>query len=258
VTAPTFEFLPAVDVRDGRAVRLVQGDFHRETVYGEDPVAVARAFAEAGAGWIHVVDLDAARTGEPANRATVEAMCAAVAPFGVRVQSGGGVRDEGAAVSLVEAGVDRVVVGTAAVEDDTLVNRLADRLPGQVAVGLDARGREVAVRGWAEGSGVDVVDLARRLTDAGVAALIVTQIARDGTMAGPDLDGLATVLEATSVPVIASGGVGALAHVRALAMLDAGGRRLAGVVVGRALYEGRFGLGEALAVSREARASAGA
>jgi phosphoribosylformimino-5-aminoimidazole carboxamide ribotide isomerase len=258
VTPPPFELYPAVDLREGRAVRLVQGDFDRETVYGDDPVAVARAFAEAGARWVHVVDLDAARTGEPANRATVGAICAALVPVGVSVQCGGGVRDEAAAGELVEAGVERVVVGTAAVEDPAFVTGLAERFPGRVAVGLDARGREVAVRGWAQGSGVDLVDLVDRLSDAGVAALIVTQIARDGTMAGPDLDGLAAVLAATDVPVIASGGVGELGHLRELAALDAGGRRLAGAIVGRALYEGRFDLGEALAVTREARAGAGA
>lgn len=236
------DLYPAIDLRGGRCVRLYQGDYDRETVYGDDPVAVARGFADAGSPWIHVVDLDAARSGEPRNRPAVAAIAGAVA---VPVQTGGGVRDEAAAEALVEAGVARVVLGTVATEDPALVRRLAARLP--VAVGLDARGRDVAVRGWEQGSGLDLLDLARTYTDAGVAALIVTEIGRDGTLAGPDLEGLAAVLAATPVPVIASGGVGSLADLEALAALEAEGRRLAGAIVGRALYEGTFGIAEALA-----------
>ncbi|MCU0268019.1 MAG: 1-(5-phosphoribosyl)-5-[(5-phosphoribosylamino)methylideneamino]imidazole-4-carboxamide isomerase [Acidimicrobiales bacterium] len=235
------ELFPAIDLRDGRCVRLYQGDYERETVYGDDPVAQARAFAGDGAGWLHVVDLDAARTGEPTNRPVVAAIAAAV---DVPVQTGGGVRTEEAAEALAEAGVARVVLGTAALEDPALVRRLASRLP--VAVGLDARGRDVAVRGWEQGSGRDLLDLARDYTDAGVAALIVTEIGRDGTLAGPDLDGLAAVLAATPVEVVASGGVGTLDDLRALAALEVGGRCLAGAIVGRALYDGRFTLVEAL------------
>ena len=150
------ELYPAIDLRDGRCVRLYQGDYDRETVYGDDPVAQARVFAAAGAGWLHVVDLDAARTGVPANRPVVAAIAAAV---DVPVQTGGGVRTEEAADALAEAGVARVVLGTAALEDPALVRRLAARMP--VAVGLDARGRDVAVRGWEKGSGRDLLDLAR-------------------------------------------------------------------------------------------------
>jgi phosphoribosylformimino-5-aminoimidazole carboxamide ribotide isomerase len=235
---------PAIDVRAGRAVRLQQGDFDQETVYDDDPVAVARAFASAGAEWIHVVDLDAARTGEPANLAVVEAIAAAVAP---RVQTGGGVRSVAAAGQLLLAGAARVVVGTAAVENPALVDDLCTLHPGQVAVGLDARGREVAVRGWTESSGADLVALARRFEASGVAALIVTDIEVDGMMTGPSLSQLGAVLEATSVPVIASGGVGSLDDLAALDRLRAGDRALAGVIVGKALYEGRFTLAEALA-----------
>ena len=237
------DLYPAIDLRGGKCVRLYQGDFDQETVYGEDPVAQALAFQAEGARWIHVVDLDAARTGDPVNRPVIAAIAAAV---DVPVQTGGGVRDEAAAAALVEAGVARVVVGTAAVEDPDLVPRLAKEFP--VAVGLDAHGREVAVRGWVKGSGLDVVDLALRFTDAGVEALVVTEIGRDGTLAGPDTEGLAAVVAATDVPVIASGGVGTLDDLRALAALSAGGRRLAGAICGKAIYEQRFTVSEGVAV----------
>ncbi|MEJ6510615.1 MAG: 1-(5-phosphoribosyl)-5-[(5-phosphoribosylamino)methylideneamino]imidazole-4-carboxamide isomerase [Actinomycetota bacterium] len=236
------DLYPAIDLLDGRAVRLYQGDYARETVYNEDPVAQAKAFAAAGARWIHVVDLDAARTGAPRNREVIAAICDAV---DVPIQTGGGVRSEAAADALFELGVTRVVLGTAALEDPALVRLLASRHP--VAVGLDARGREVAVRGWEEGSGQDLLDVARGFADAGVEALIVTEIGRDGTLEGPDLDGLGEVLEATELPVIASGGVGTLADVIALDALRSAGRRLSGAIVGRALYEGAFTLSDALA-----------
>jgi len=239
------ELYPAIDLRDGRCVRLYQGDYGRETVYGEDPVAQALAFEAEGAAWINVVDLDAARTGEPLNRPVVAAIAAAVS---VPVQTGGGVRDEAAAEALIDAGVARVVLGTAALEHPDLVRRLAPRFP--VAVGLDARGREVAVRGWEEGSGRDLLDVAREFADAGVAALVVTEIGRDGTLQGPDLEGLAAVLDATEIDVIASGGVGSLDDLRALDELEVGGRRLAGAIVGRALYEGAFTLTAALGAAR--------
>jgi phosphoribosylformimino-5-aminoimidazole carboxamide ribotide isomerase len=237
------ELYPAIDLRAGRCVRLTQGDFAAETVYDDDPVAVARAFAAAGAPWIHVVDLDAARTGEPANLAVVERIAEAV-PCAVQV--GGGVRSFDAAEALFLAGATRVVVGTAAVERPALVDELCAHRPGSVAVGLDARGREVAVRGWTEGSGLDLVDLASRFGDAGVAALVVTEIGRDGTMVGPDVDQLSAVLTATATPVIASGGVGDLADLLALAAVEVEGRELAGAIVGRAIYEGRFSVTEAL------------
>ncbi len=244
------DLYPAIDLRDGRCVRLYQGDYDAETVYGDDPVAQARLFADAGAPWVHVVDLDAARTGEPRNRHHVAAVARAIP---VPVQTGGGVRDEAAADALLEAGVARVVLGTAALEDPALVRRLAARAP--VAVGLDARGRDVAVRGWEEGSGRDLLDVARSYEDAGVAALVVTEIGRDGTLEGPDLDGLAAVLEAVEVAVIASGGVGSLDDLRVLAALDVGGRRLSGAIVGRAIYEGAFTVAEALVACEPRRAA---
>ncbi|HET9612369.1 MAG TPA: 1-(5-phosphoribosyl)-5-[(5-phosphoribosylamino)methylideneamino]imidazole-4-carboxamide isomerase [Acidimicrobiales bacterium] len=248
MTVPV-ELYPAIDVRDGRCVRLYQGDYDRETVYGDDPVAQARGFAAEGAPWIHVVDLDAARTGDPRNRSVVGAVAAAV---GVPVQAGGGVRDDAAADALLTGGVRRVVVGTAALDDPGWVRRLAARYPGRVAVGLDARGRDVAVRGWVEGSGHDLVEVARRFDDAGVAALVVTEIGRDGTLAGPALDQLGDALAATTLDVVASGGVGTLDDLRALAGLDVGGRRLSGAIVGRALYEGAFTLADALKVVADA------
>lgn len=232
---------PAIDLLDGRCVRLYQGDYERSTVYGDDPVAQALAFQSEGAPWVHVVDLDAARTGEPRNRPVVAAIAGAL---DVPVQTGGGVRTIETAQALFDAGVARVVLGTAALEDPDLVRRLAADHP--VAVGLDARGSEIAVRGWLEGSGADVIDLAVAYQDAGVAALVVTEISRDGTLSGPDLDGLSRVLAATSVPLIASGGIGSLDDVRDLARLSAGHRRLAGAITGRAVYEGAFTVAEAV------------
>ena len=237
------DLYPAIDLRGGKCVRLYQGDFDQETIYGEDPVAQALAFQAEGARWIHVVDLDAAKTGDPVNRPVIAEIARAV---NVPVQTGGGVRDEAAAAALVEVGVARVVIGTAAVEDPDLVPRLAKEFP--VAVGLDAHGREVAVRGWVKGSGLDVVDLARRFADAGVQALVVTEIGRDGTLAGPDVEGLAAVVAATDVPVIASGGVATLDDLRALAALTVDGRRLAGAICGKAIYEQRFTVSEGVAV----------
>ncbi|CAM8631431.1 HisA Phosphoribosylformimino-5-aminoimidazole carboxamide ribonucleotide (ProFAR) isomerase [Acidimicrobiia bacterium] len=238
------DLYPAIDLRDGRAVRLYQGDYGKETVYNDDPVAQAVAFAEAGAAWIHVVDLDAARSGTPRNREIIAAIADAVS---VPIQTGGGIRDEASADALFAVGVSRIVLGTAALEQPELVRSLASRM--SVAVGLDARGREVAVRGWEEGSGRDLLDVAKEFADAGVEALIVTEIGRDGTLSGPDLVGLGDVLDSTELPVIASGGVGSLDDLRALDALRSGGRRLSGAIVGRALYEGAFTLGEALAAS---------
>jgi phosphoribosylformimino-5-aminoimidazole carboxamide ribotide isomerase len=236
------ELYPAIDVRDGKCVRLYQGDYDRETVYRDNPVEQAQDFAAAGAPWIHVVDLDAARTGEPVNRDVIAAIAAAV---DVPVQTGGGIRDEASAQALFEVGVARVVLGTAALEQPALVHRLARTRP--IAIGLDERDGEIVVRGWERGSGRNALDLVREFEDAGVAAFVVTEIGRDGTLVGPDLDGLGQVLDATHVPVIASGGVGTLADLESLADLQRGTRRLEGAIVGRALYEGRVELISALA-----------
>jgi phosphoribosylformimino-5-aminoimidazole carboxamide ribotide isomerase len=239
------ELYPAIDILDGRCVRLYQGDYERADVYRDDPVGQARQYVDQGATWIHVVDLDAARTGQPRNRALIPGIVDAVE---ARVQVGGGIRDDASAETLLAAGVARVVVGTAAVRDPDWVAQLARRHPGRVAVGLDARGRDVAVEGWTQASGQDLITMARCFEDGGVEALVVTEIGRDGTLIGPDLDQLAAVLEATSVGVVASGGVGSLDDLRALQGLRAGERGVAGAIVGRALYEGTFTLREALGV----------
>ena len=240
------DIYPAIDLRGGRCVRLVEGDFDRETVYGDDPVAVAEAFAAAGARWIHVVDLDAAHSGEPVNRAVVRAIAAAVGD--VRVQCGGGVRTLADADELISAGVARVVIGTAAIEEPSLVGEVAARWPGQVAVGVDHRDGEVRVRGWVEGGGRRVDDLIREVITAGAGAVVVTDISRDGNMAGPDVEGLGPLLNRTGAPIIASGGVRSLDDVRALAGIrSADGRGLTGIIAGRAIYERRLDVAQAVA-----------
>lgn len=236
------ELFPSIDLRRGRVVRLHQGDFARETVYGDDPVAVARSYADAGATWIHVVDLDASRR-DGSNREAIIDLAAAV---DVPVQAGGGVRD----ASLLDAGVARVVLGSAAVDDPGLVARLGRSHPGRVVVGLDHRDGEVRVRGWEEGSGRRLHDLVAELALPGVAAFVVTDISRDATLAGPDIDGYAALLDATAVPMVSSGGVGTLDDLQALATLEVAGRRLAGAIVGKALYDGRFTVVEALRAVR--------
>ncbi len=234
------QLFPAIDLRGGRCVRLHQGDFAAETVYADDPAEVAKAFAAAGASWLHVVDLDAARSGELTNLKQVAAIVSAAS---VPVQYGGGVRSLEAAARLAEAGVSRVVIGTAALEDPALVSAIAARQP--VALGLDVRGRELAVQGWLFAGGLS---LAEALVAAPkVDAVVVTQISTDGTLAGPDMKLLDEALAMTEQPIIASGGVGKLEDLRRLACLRQGGRGLAGVIVGRALYEGTVNVAEALA-----------
>jgi phosphoribosylformimino-5-aminoimidazole carboxamide ribotide isomerase len=240
------ELYPAIDLRGGRVVQLVQGDFDRERDHGDDPVAIARRFVDAGATWIHTVDLDAARTGEPANRHLIAAIAAAV---DVPVQAGGGVRSVEAARALRDVGVARVVLGTAALEAPELVAEIAE--DQAVALGLDVRGREVVVRGWAEGSGVDWADALSRLETSGAEAVVVTQVEVEGLMGGADLAGLAEVVAATALEVIASGGVGELADLVALDGVEGGGRRLAGAIVGTAIYEGRLDVAEAVAALKE-------
>lgn len=248
------ELYPAIDLRGGRCVRLVEGDFDRETAYSDDPVAVARVFQAAGVRWIHVVDLDGARTGVSANRGVVGEIAAAVRGGNVRVQAGGGIRSLDDAEALRAAGVARVVLGTAAVERPQLVAEIAGRWPGGVAVGLDHRQGEVRVRGWTEGGGRRVAEIVPEAIEAGAAAVIVTDIARDGRLSGPDVAGLSDLLAATGAPIIASGGVRNLDDLRALAVLTTAAsgpqdppRGLAGVIAGMAIYEGALDLGAALA-----------
>ncbi len=232
---------PAIDLRGGQCVRLHQGDYDQETVYGADPAGQAQEFVAAGASWLHVVDLDAALTGEATNRPAIAAICDAV---DVPVQVGGGVRSEAAAAALFDLGVSRVVIGTAALENPDMVRQVARH--HAVAVGLDARGDEVATHGWTERTGRTVADLAAEFADAGVHALVVTEISRDGTLEGPDVDGLTALLGTTNIPVIASGGVGSLADLETLAAIEVDGRRFDGAIVGKALYEQRFSVAEAL------------
>ena len=243
-TAPAL--FPAIDILGGRCVRLLQGDYGQETVYGNDPVAQARAFQDAGATWVHIVDLDAARTGDPVNRPVVAEVAATL---DVPVQAGGGVRTRDDARTLFDAGVSRVVMGTAAIEDPELVDQVADL--GRVAVGLDIRGEEVAVRGWTEGTGLLLTDAFERFSNRGTDAFVITQIERDGTLQGPDLEGLAAALATTGVDVVASGGVGRPSDLKDLADLAVAGRRLAGIILGRALYEGTVDLAAAIQTLKE-------
>lgn len=243
----SMDLYPAIDLRGGRCVRLHQGDFDKETVYGDDPVAQARSFADAGAAWIHVVDLDAARTGEPVNRPVIADIANGVT---VPIQTGGGVRDDAAAEALLESGVARVVVGTAALDNPSWARSLAERYPGRVALGLDVRGREVAVRGWVEGSGRHLAEVAAEFDDAGFAAFVVTQINVDGVGSGPDLDLYAELLDTTETDLIASGGVGSVEHLRELVRLGLDRRPLTGAIVGKALYDGSIDIDDALAAAQ--------
>ena len=228
------DLYPAIDLRGGRCVRLLQGDYDREVRYDADPVDVALEFQAAGAPWIHVVDLDAARSGEASNRDVVGAIASAV---DVPVQSGGGVRSVDAARTLYDVGVTRCVIGTAAVEEPALVGTLA-AAGHRVAVGLDVRGDEVMIKGWEEGSARTIFELLPQFEDVGADAVIVTQIHNDGMGTGADVSGLSAVLGATTIPVIASGGVGSLEHIADLARLEVSGRRIAGVIAGKALHAG--------------------
>jgi phosphoribosylformimino-5-aminoimidazole carboxamide ribotide isomerase len=245
------ELVPAIDLRGGEAVRLTQGDFDREARYG-DPGALAARYVEAGATWIHVVDLDAARTGVSHERGALRRIVELAAAAGVRVQTGGGIRSEEAAADLLESGVSRVVLGTAALEDPDLAARCARRWPGQVAVGLDYRVGDDGVaealgHGWSQGSGRSVAELLKIWADEPIGAVVATAVARDGMLEGPDLSGLAALLAETALPVVASGGVASLADLAALAALTARGHRLTGAIVGKAIVDGRFSVEEGLA-----------
>ena len=235
------DLYPAIDLRDGQVVRLRQGDYDDQTTYGSDPVAVAAGFAAAGARWIHVVDLDAARSGSPVNRPVVAAIAAAVRGQ-ASVQTGGGVRTVADAQALADAGVARVVMGSAAVAQPSLVAEASSVVP--VAVGLDHRGGEVAVHGWTEGSGEQLADALQWFPTA--AAFVITDIARDGMLTGPDVEGLAAAARATSIPIIASGGIATLDDLRALMAVPG----ISGAISGKAIYEGRFTVAEALEVLR--------
>jgi phosphoribosylformimino-5-aminoimidazole carboxamide ribotide isomerase len=232
---------PAIDLKNGEAVRLEQGDMERATVFHRDPAEQARAFAAQGFAYLHIVDLDGAFAGRPMNAAAVECILAAVQ---IPLQVGGGIRDHAIIEGWLSKGVARVIIGTAAVRDPALVKDAAKKFPGCIAVGLDARDGKVAVEGWAQNSELSALDVARRFEDAGVAAIVYTDIARDGMLKGLNLDATVALADAISVPVIASGGFASLDDVRAL--LAPRARKLAGAIVGRALYDGRLDAAAAL------------
>lgn len=238
---------PAIDLKNGQCVRLEQGDMNRATVFNLDPAAQARAFAAQGFAYLHVVDLDGAFAGTPVNAGAVDAMLEAVT---MPVQLGGGIRDLKTVEAWLAKGIARVIIGTAAVRDPALVSEAAKQFPGRVAVGLDARDGKVAVQGWAETSTVTALEIARRFEDAGVAAIIFTDIARDGLLKGLNLEATIALAEAISIPVIASGGLASIKDVEAL--LEPRAKKLAGAIAGRALYDGRLDPAAALALIREA------
>jgi len=242
---------PAVDLKNGQCVRLEQGDMARATVFNLDPAAQARAFAAQGFEYLHIVDLDGAFAGKPMNAAAVEAMLQVVT---IPVQLGGGIRDLKTVEAWLAKGVARVIIGTAAVRDPELVKSAAKKFPGRVAVGLDARDGKVAVEGWAETSQVTALEIAQRFEDAGVAAIIFTDIARDGLLKGLNLDATIGLAERISIPVIASGGLASIEDIKA--MLTPRARKLAGAIAGRALYDGRLDPAAALALIKSARAAA--
>ena len=234
---------PAIDLKDGQCVRLLHGEMDKATVFSDNPGAQAAKFQAAGCRWLHVVDLDGAFAGKAVNEAAVRSILGAVS---VPVQLGGGIRDHAGIERWLEAGISRVILGTAALRDPQLVIEACKAHPGKIAVGIDARGGMVAVEGWAETSDVSALDLARRFEDAGVAAIIYTDIDRDGALTGVNVQATADLARAISIPVIASGGVASLEDLRGLmAVADSG---IEGVISGRALYDGRIDLAQAIAV----------
>ena len=242
------EIIPAIDLLGGACVRLHQGDYNQVTRFSDDPVAQALRWQDQGASRLHLVDLDGAKSGDPVNDTSVRAITDALS---IPVQLGGGVRTLERAESLIDCGLDRVILGTAAIENPEMVKQLAARHPGKVVVGIDARDGKVATRGWIEESDVDATTLARELSSVGIAAIISTDIATDGTLAGPNLTALRAMADASSVPVIASGGVGCMADLLALLALEPIG--VTGVITGRALYDGRIALKEAIQAIGDAR-----
>ena len=242
---------PAIDLKEGAAVRLLRGEMGTATVFNPNPAAQARDFAEAGFSWLHLVDLDGAFKGQPVNADAVKAILAAVE---LPVQLGGGIRDMATIEAWLEAGVRRVILGTAAVKDPDLVTAACRAYPGRIAVGIDARGGKVAVEGWGEQSELTAIEVAQRFADCGVAAIIYTDIDRDGVLQGPNVAATAALAEALAIPVIASGGVSSLDDLAALqAAADSG---IAGAIIGRALYDGRIDAKSALALMTQPETAA--
>lgn len=237
------EVIPAIDLLGGQCVRLYRGDYERSEVFGDDPVAIARRWAAAGATRLHLVDLDGAKDGkpEPANAAAIAAIARAVS---VPVQVGGGLRDRDRIAALLDSGVERAIVGTIAVENPAIVRQLCAEFPDQIVVGIDARDGKVATRGWLETSAIAAIDLAKQVTDFGAAAIIYTDIHRDGTLTGPNRDALRELATGIATPVIASGGIGRIADLLGLLALEPAG--VVGAIVGRALYTGDIVLEEAI------------
>ena len=235
---------PAIDLKQGQGVRLLYGDFDKMTVYAPDPAAQARAFLDAGCSWVHVVDLDGALDGESGNRAAVEA----ILETGAQIQLGGGIRTMASVEGWLEAGVKRVILGTAALKDPALVKEAATAFPGQIVVGADARDGRIAAEGWIETSDVPVLELVQQFEDCGVAAVVFTDISRDGALTGVNAQATAELAEAVSIPIIASGGVKNLDDIKACAALSHTG--IEGVITGRAIYDGRLDLREAISVAR--------
>ncbi len=237
------EIFPAIDLRDGKVVRLSQGDYARQSVYAADPAGVAGEFVSAGAGWIHVVDLDAARSGRRTNADAIRSICRTAA----RVQLGGGIRDDEAVAAALELGVSRLIVGSAAVKDWAWFEGLArrDELVGRIVLGLDARGGKLAVHGWMEQTDLTVAEIARRAKSLRLAAIVYTDIERDGMLTGPDLDGTAELVETAGTPVIASGGISSLDDIARCKEIGC-----AGAIVGRAYYEGRINIEDACNLAR--------
>jgi phosphoribosylformimino-5-aminoimidazole carboxamide ribotide isomerase len=243
---------PAIDLKNGQCVRLRQGDMAQATVFHDDPAAQAADFERQGFRWLHVVDLDGAFAGKPQNAAAVEAILARVR---FPVQLGGGIRDLATVEAWLAKGVTRVIIGTAAVRDPAFVKAAARAHPGRVVVGIDARDGMVAVEGWAETSTLSAVDLGRRFEDAGVAAIVYTDIARDGMLAGVNWEGTLALADALTIPVIASGGLASMADIERLMRPDAS--RLEGAITGRALYDGRIDVAKALALITSSSSAAG-
>ena len=235
---------PAIDLKDGRCVRLRQGDMAQATVFNDDPAAQARAFEGAGFEWLHLVDLNGAFAGHSVNAAAIRAILSAIK---IPLQLGGGIRDRDAIENWLAAGVSRVILGTVAVSNPELVSEAARTHPGRIAVGIDARNGKVAVKGWAEESSVSALELAKRFEGAGVAAIIFTDISRDGMMEGANVESTAALARAVSIPVIASGGVNGVQDIERLRDSKSG---IAGVVIGRALYDGRIDPAKALMTAR--------
>jgi len=239
---------PAIDLKDGQCVRLKLGEMSQATVFNDDPAAQARAFQSQGFEYLHIVDLNGAFAGKPVNGPAVEAILAAIK---IPVQLGGGIRDLATIEAWLAKGIRRVILGTVAVRDSKLVREACSRFPGRIAVGIDARGGKVAVEGWAETSELSTIEMAQRFEGAGVAAIIYTDIDRDGVLKGLNLPATAELAAATSIPVIASGGLAGIADIEAL--LRPENAKLEGAIAGRALYDGRLDAGEALALIKRAR-----